>query len=73
MEGQGGAVPFFLARNKSAGPAYVTFFFQIWQIFKALLERWVFSMPKILLAKSQYRFIGGKKLGTLGDALSFLT
>ena len=25
-------------------------------------------MPKILLASSQYRFIGSKKLGTLGDA-----
>ena len=37
--------------------------------FKALLERWLFSMPKIFLARSQYRYIETRKLGTLGDDL----
>ena len=53
---------FFPARNKTV------LFFASLANFKALLERWVFSMPKFFLARSQYRYIRTRKLGTLGDA-----
>ena len=55
----------FSARNKTVG---MLLFFAGLANFKALLERWVFSMPKFFSARSQYRYIGTRKLGTLGDA-----
>ena len=67
MEGQGGVVPFFPREIKLLVRYY---FFASLANFKALLERWVFSMPKFFSARSQYRYIGTRKLGTLGDALT---
>ena len=57
---------FFPARNKTVG---TLLFFASLANFKALLERWVFSMSKFFLTRSQYRYIRTRKLGTLGDAL----
>ena len=57
---------FFFARNKTVG---TLLFFAGLANFKVLLERWLFSMPKIFLARSQYRYIETRKLGTLGDDL----
>ena len=56
----------FSARNKTVG---MLLFFAGLANFKALLERWVFSGPKFFLARSQYRYIGIRKLSTLRDAL----
>ena len=56
---------FFSVRNKTVGKLL---FFAGLANFKALLERWVFSMSKIFLTRSQYRYIRTRKLGTLGDA-----
>jgi len=42
MEGRGDTVPFFQEKLKSIDPVYVTFFLQVCQIFKILLERRVF-------------------------------
>ena len=55
----------FSARNKTVGKLL---FFAGLANFKALLERWVFSMSKIFVTRSQYRYIRTRKLGTLGDA-----
>jgi len=57
---------FFSARNKTVG---TLLFLLVWQILRHYWRGGYFPCLKFFLARSQYTYVGTRKLSILGDAL----